>query len=83
MNWGILGFAGFFFFFWPHHAVYRILGPQPGLNLGPRQGKLKVLTTGPPRNSQDQFDLYFFNCIFIITAMNCLKMKLRKEFHLK
>ena len=48
----------FFFFFWPHHGARKILVPPPGikphqtLNPGPRQWKLRVLTTGPPGNSQ-------------------------------
>ena len=42
----------FFLLFWPHRASCRILVPPPGLNPGPRQWELGVLTTGPPGNSQ-------------------------------
>ena len=35
-----------FFFFWLHHAAYRILVPQPGME--PANG---VLTAGPPGKS--------------------------------
>ena len=46
---------GSFLFFWPHHVACAILVPQPRIEPGPQQWKHRVLTIGPPGNSQDHF----------------------------
>ena len=43
----------YLFYFWPCHVACRSSFPNKGLNLGPRQWKCKVLTTGLPENSKD------------------------------
>ena len=37
--------------FWPHRVTCGISVPQPGIELGPRQWKPRILTTRPPGNS--------------------------------
>ena len=51
---------GAFFFFFSHHAAYRVLIFQTGIEpcfTGPWQWKLRVLTTGPPGNSLGHFSI--------------------------
>ena len=47
-------------FFWPHRAACVSLVPQPGIELGPWQGKRGVLAMGPLGNSISVF-LFFLN----------------------
>ena len=42
----------FLFLAAPRRAACRILVPQPGIEPGPQQWQRRVLTTGPPGNSQ-------------------------------
>ena len=44
-------FSLFLKFFWPCCIACEILVPDQGVNLGPRQWKPRVLTTGPPGNA--------------------------------
>ena len=46
----------FLLLFWPRCAACRILVPRPGIEPRPRQWKRRVLTTGPPWNSQRVFN---------------------------
>ena len=41
-----------FFFLWPHPRAFGTLVPRPGSEPGPWQWKHRVLTIGPPGNSQ-------------------------------
>ena len=41
------------FFFWPCRMAWGILVPWPGLEPGPWRWKRRVLTPGPPGNSQN------------------------------
>ena len=44
--------------FWPHHVACRILVPLPEIEHGPQQWKHRILTIGPPGNSQEwSFDI--------------------------
>ena len=42
-----------FSFFWPYHVACKILVPDHVLNPCPQQWTHRILTTGPPGNSQD------------------------------
>ena len=55
------GLSFYFYLFRPHWGACRLLVLQPGvLNLGPRQWKFGLLTTGLPRNS---LSFYFLNSV--------------------
>ena len=45
--------SSFFFSFLPYHVAYGILAPQQGIEPMPLTWELRVLTSGPPRKSQD------------------------------
>ena len=50
----------FFFFFCPHHVPFRISVPWPGIELWSWQWKLRIPTTRPPGNSQEETLHMFF-----------------------
>ena len=45
--------SNIFFFFWPHHTTFGILVPNQGSSPCLLHWKNEVLTTGPPRKSQE------------------------------
>ena len=55
-SWRLLQEKHFCLFvcFWPHSVAWGILVPWPGIEPVPLQWKHRVLTTGPPGNSQDE-----------------------------
>lgn len=57
-------------YFWLHHVAYRIIVPQPGMNLGPYQWKHQVLTIEPQRDSPK----WFFNGSFYLDNRRSLMM---------
>ena len=51
-------------FLWMNHMASGILVPQPGIEAGPWQWKLGVLTTAPQGNSPEMVLCIYYGILF-------------------